>query len=165
MTLCCPLLQARHQPRPDRCHHIQAVSGRDHPGVRRLRPVRQKQLRAHAGRRADCWQFVCPGGFRLTVLPVLQINRTFHAVTGHPFSLEHIDDGTKYLIHQIKNVRESQEFRSWTSEQKLIGTNHFLIYSFRNQHIHECVRTFDPNLCFRSAGRLHLRTRKAERGP
>ncbi|XP_072232870.1 lysozyme g-like [Leuresthes tenuis] len=61
------------------------------------------------------------GQFDKNSYGLMQINKTLHAVTGYPFSLEHIDDGTKYLIHQIKCVRESEEFRNWSSRQKLIG--------------------------------------------
>ncbi|KAM4536953.1 uncharacterized protein PAE49_021368 isoform 2-T2 [Odontesthes bonariensis] len=62
------------------------------------------------------------GQFDSNSYGLMQINKTFHAVTGGPFSLEHIDDGTKYLIHLMKNVRQAEEFSSWNSEQKLIGS-------------------------------------------
>uniref|UniRef100_H2LA38 Lysozyme g n=2 Tax=Oryzias latipes TaxID=8090 RepID=H2LA38_ORYLA len=50
---------------------------------------------------------------------LMQINRKFHAVKGEPFSEDHIDEGSTYLIHLIKTVTNWRP--DWSREQHLKG--------------------------------------------
>ncbi|XP_037540892.1 lysozyme g-like [Nematolebias whitei] len=50
---------------------------------------------------------------------LMQISKRFHVGKGEPFSRDHIDEGTTYLIHLIKTMKNREE--TWTREQHLKG--------------------------------------------
>ncbi|XP_049424243.1 selection and upkeep of intraepithelial T-cells protein 1-like [Epinephelus fuscoguttatus] len=50
---------------------------------------------------------------------LMQINKHYHAVKGHPFSVDHVDQGVTYFIQLIKTMERTKP--DWTKEQQLKG--------------------------------------------
>ncbi|XP_041842143.1 uncharacterized protein LOC121640449 isoform X1 [Melanotaenia boesemani] len=61
------------------------------------------------------------GTFDNNCYGLMQINKAFYATSGSPYSLEHIEDGTKHLVHLIKTLKQSEESRNWSPVQHLKG--------------------------------------------